>query len=62
MAQKGRAAGLRTLVCETRNTNVPAIRFYRKLGLDLEGIDLSYYSNTDYPDGEIAVFMKKRLG
>jgi hypothetical protein len=27
----------------------------------IEGIDLSYYSNDDFPEGEIAIFMKKRL-
>jgi ribosomal protein S18 acetylase RimI-like enzyme len=58
---KGRAAGLRTLLCETQSTNVPAIRFYRKMGFELEGLDLSHYRNTDYPDGEMAVFMKKPL-
>ena len=61
LAEKARAAGLRVLVCETQNTNVPAMRFYRKVGFHIEGIDLSYYSNDDFPDGEIAVFMKKRL-
>lgn len=61
LAEQARTAGLRTLVCETQNTNVPAVRFYRKVGFCLEGIDLSHYSNNDYPDGEIAVFMKKRL-
>jgi GNAT superfamily N-acetyltransferase len=62
LAEKARAAGLRILVCETQTTNVPAICFYREMGFQLEGIDLSYYSNNDFPDGEIAVFMKKRLG
>ena len=61
LAEKARVVGLRTLVCETQNTNVPAMRFYRKVGFQIEGIDLSYYSNEDFPDGEIAVFMKKRL-
>jgi len=61
LAARSRLAGLRTLVCETQNTNVPAIRFYRKVGFNIEGIDLSYYTNDDFPDGEIAVFMKKRL-
>ena len=61
LSEQGRAAGLRILVCETQNTNVPAIRFYCKVGFSVEGIDLSYYSNDDFPDGEIAVFMKKRL-
>lgn len=55
------AAGLRAIVCETQTTNVPAIEFYRRAGFHLEGVDISYYSNADYPDGEVAVFMKRRL-
>lgn len=61
VAEKAKRAGFRTIVCETQNTNVTAIKVYRKLGFNLEGIDISYYSNSDYPDGEIAVFMKRRL-
>jgi ribosomal protein S18 acetylase RimI-like enzyme len=61
LVEKARAVGLRTVVCETQNTNLPAMRFYRKMGFHIEGIDLSYYSNDDFPDGEIAIFMKKRL-
>jgi ribosomal protein S18 acetylase RimI-like enzyme len=61
LAEKARTVGLRTLVCETQNTNVPAMHFYYNVGFHSEGIDLSYYSNEDFPDGEIAVFMKKRL-
>jgi ribosomal protein S18 acetylase RimI-like enzyme len=61
LAAKGRAADLRTIVCETQNTNAPAIAFYRRAGFAIEGIDLSYYTNQDYPDGEIAIFMKRRL-
>jgi streptothricin acetyltransferase len=60
-AEKARSAGLRTLVCETQTTNVPAMRAYRKLGFTLQGVDLSYYSNEDYPEGEIAVFMKREI-
>jgi ribosomal protein S18 acetylase RimI-like enzyme len=61
LAAKSSASSLRTLVCETQTTNVPAIQVYRKLGFRLEGIDISYYSNHDYPDGEVAVFLKRRL-
>lgn len=61
LAKKAHAAGLRTIVCETQNSNVPAIQVYRQLGFRLEGVDISYYSNHDYPDGEIAVFMKRRV-
>ena len=60
-AEKAKESKLRTIVCETQNTNAAAIGFYRKLGFRIEGIDISYYSNADYPDGEIAVFMKRRL-
>lgn len=62
LVEKAKAAGLRAIVCETQTTNVPAIRFYRSMGFRIEGVDLSYYSNQDYPDGEIAVFMKRLLG
>ena len=61
LAEQASIADLRVLVCETQNTNVPALRFYRKIGFHIEGIDLSYYTNDDFPDGEIAVFMKKKL-
>jgi ribosomal protein S18 acetylase RimI-like enzyme len=61
LARRGRAAGMRTIVCETQNTNGPAIAFYRRMGCRVEGIDVSYYSNDDYPDGEVAIFLKLRL-
>lgn len=61
VAAKAQTAGLRTIVCETQSTNATAIQIYGKLGFRMEGIDISYYSNHDYPDGEIAVFMKRRL-
>ncbi|MEO6874733.1 MAG: GNAT family N-acetyltransferase [Opitutaceae bacterium] len=62
LAANGRATGLRTLLCETQTTNVPAIDFYLQTGFQLEGLDLSLYRNTDYPDGEIMLSMKKPLG
>jgi ribosomal protein S18 acetylase RimI-like enzyme len=62
LIEKARTAGFRILVCETQTTNIPAIRFYRALGFSVEGIDLSLYSNNDLrPDGEVAMFMKRRL-
>ena len=53
--------GLRVLVCETQTTNVPAIDFYRSVGFELDGIDLSYYGNDDVAAGEVALFMKRKL-
>lgn len=60
-ADKAKEAGLRIIICETQNQNSNAIKAYRKLGFRLEGIDISYYTNHDYPDRGIAVFMKRRL-
>jgi ribosomal protein S18 acetylase RimI-like enzyme len=48
----------RAVTAEAQNTNVPAIRFYRKHGFVLEGVDLSLYSNEDMQRGEVAVYMK----
>lgn len=62
VAEKASRAGLRTIVCETQNTNPTAISVYRKLGFRVEGIDISLYSNHDYPEGEIAIFMKRSIG
>lgn len=59
MARVGREAGCRVMVCETQNTNVPAIRFYRGVGFEVGAVDLSYYSNKDTTDFEVAVFMKR---
>lgn len=52
---------IRALVCETQNTNVPAIRFYRAMGFSIQSIDLSYYTNDDVEAGEVAIFMKKAI-
>ena len=51
----------RVMVCETQNTNLPAIRFYRAAGFEIDSLDLSYYTNTDPEDFEVALFMKKKL-
>lgn len=62
LADKATAAGLRIIVCETQNTNMPAINFYWAVGFAIEGVDVSYYTNDDLlPDREVAVFMKRRL-
>jgi GNAT superfamily N-acetyltransferase len=56
-----RTLGMRVMVCETQNRNVPAIRFYRALGFALDGIDVSLYTNDDLARGEVALFLKKRV-
>ncbi len=61
LAEEGRSVRCRVMVCETQNTNVGAIRFYRKVGYEVGAIDLSYYTNRDCTDFEVAVFMKRSL-
>ncbi|HEY9075473.1 MAG TPA: GNAT family N-acetyltransferase [Anaerolineaceae bacterium] len=62
LAEKGRQSGMRTMLCETQNYNVNAIRFYCKMGFQIEAIDTSYYSNHDLEERQdVAIFMKRRL-
>ena len=61
LVQNARKAGLRVLVCETQSTNMPAINFYRAMGFEIDGIDLSYYTNNDLYHSEVALFMKRKL-
>lgn len=61
LAQRAKAAGLRVIVCETQNINVPAVRFYGRVGFTLDAFDLCYYTNADWPDGDIAFFMKRKI-
>jgi ribosomal protein S18 acetylase RimI-like enzyme len=57
----GLDVGARMIICETQNTNAPAIHFYRKAGFEMDAVDLSLYTNTDVQEGEVAVFMKNHL-
>jgi ribosomal protein S18 acetylase RimI-like enzyme len=52
VADEAKEADLRIIVCETQNTNVSAIEFYRKVGFEIEGVDLSYYDGIQ----EVAFF------
>ncbi len=58
---KAAEGGFRIVALETQNTNVGAIRFYRRMGFALEALDLSLYTNQDVESGEVAFFMKRRL-
>ena len=61
VARHASKEGFRVLVCETQTTNVPAIDFYRSVGFEVGGIDLSYYGNDDVEAGEVALFLKRKL-
>ena len=51
----------RVIWLETQNTNVHAIRFYRSMGYAVDALDLSFYTNHDVEEGEVAFFMKRYL-
>ena len=61
LAQRSRAAGLRIMVVETQNTNGPAVRFYQRAGFHFDALDLTFYSNNDTLDDEIALFLKRKI-
>ena len=61
VVEKAGRTGLRIIACETQNTNPTAIAVYRRLGFRVEGIDISFYSNHDSAEGEVAIFMKRPL-
>ncbi len=61
LAALGAERGLRVMLVEVQNTNANAIAFYYRTGFVLDGIDLSYYSNQDVTQGEVAFFMKRYL-
>ena len=59
---KARQDGLRMMMLETQNTNMKAIRFYRKMGFSLESIDLWHYFALEAEQAsQTAFFMKLRL-
>jgi GNAT superfamily N-acetyltransferase len=51
-----RRMGYRALIFETQTNNVPACKFYARMGCLLEGIRTTYYSNDDIARGEVAIF------
>ena len=61
LAERAAAAGLRVISVETSTTNVPAMRFYRRVGFSIDSLDLSFYSNDDVDKGDVVVFMKRKL-
>lgn len=56
-----RAAGVRCLGLETQTTNVPAIRFYRRMGFRLCGIHTALYDPARVAAREVAVFFTRSL-
>ena len=46
---------------ETQTNNVPACKFYARMGCQIEGLREAYYSNDDMARGEVAIFWIYRL-
>ena len=47
---------LRAVMLETQTNNVPACRFYHKMGFQLVGVNDAFYTNFDYQRDEISLF------
>ncbi|NDJ77836.1 MAG: GNAT family N-acetyltransferase [Chloroflexi bacterium] len=60
-ADWARRSGYRALVFETQTNNVPACKFYVRMGCELEGLREAYYSNRDIARGEVALFWVYKL-
>jgi ribosomal protein S18 acetylase RimI-like enzyme len=56
-----RSVGARCLRPETQNTNYPAIRFYRRMGFRLCGLDESLYDPEETVRDEIALFLVREV-
>lgn len=55
------AEGYRALVLETQSNNVPALRFYQRMGFSISGLDTLFYSMDDVARREVALFLYKPL-
>lgn len=52
---------LRAVMLETQTNNVPACKFYARVGFQLVGINETFYTNHDYQRREIALFWSYSL-
>ncbi len=52
----GRRRGLRAILLETQSNNVPACKFYLRMGFQLVGINTMFYTNQDLERDEVALF------
>lgn len=57
----GRMQGFRALQIETQTNNVPACKFYVRIGCAISGIHDTYYTNRDIQRQEVAIFWTYRL-
>lgn len=60
--ERARELGARRIVLETQTSNLKAIAFYRAMGFQLVGLDVSHYTNEDVEKGEVRLEMAFYLG
>lgn len=60
-AEWARTQRFRALEFETQTNNVPACRFYVRMGCALSGLRDTYYTNRDIQRNEVAIFWTYRL-
>jgi ribosomal protein S18 acetylase RimI-like enzyme len=60
VVEQATKARFRAVVCETQNTNVPAINFYLSQGFVFDGARLTLYAGSEL-ENEVAMFMKLHL-
>jgi len=51
-----RQHGLRAIMLETQTNNVPACKFYARMGFQLVGLNDALYTNHDIKNDEVALF------
>lgn len=61
MANLASNNGFDRLAIRIQNTNVGAIKFCRAVGLSIEAVDLSSFTNTQSDDGDVMIYMKRKL-
>ena len=61
MAHMASNNGFDRLALRIQNTNVAAVRFCRAVGLTIEAIDLSGFTSAQPANGDVMIYMKRRL-
>lgn len=61
MANMASNNGFDRLAVRIQNTNVAAVKFCRAVGLSIEAVDLSSFTNNQSADGDVLIYMKRKL-
>jgi ribosomal protein S18 acetylase RimI-like enzyme len=59
--EEARVHNLTSIACETQNTNVGAVEFYKRLGFTIEGLDVTFCGPQCQNPKEIALFLRKEI-